>query len=230
MGSALDALARRCRTISYSLRDVAAEPEAALEEFASQLDAILDRAGLASTAIAGISFGGLIAIHYAATRPQRTAALLLVSAPSPAWKPSNTHTRYMRRPWISAPLFAASSYARLSAEIAAAIPERSARLRFYARQTSRICAAPALPGSMATRGRLLADVNLSAECTRITAPSLVISGEPALDRVVPVESTREYLHLIPGAQYAMMRGTGHLGLVTKPELFAGIVSGFVARC
>ena len=55
----------------------------------------------------------------------------------------------------------------------------------------------------------------------------IVTGEPRLDRVVPVESTRQYVDLIPQVRYHMMERTGHLGLVTQPERFARIVSNFV---
>ena len=58
-------------------------------------------------------------------------------------------------------------------------------------------------------------------------PTLLVTGEPRLDRVIPVESTREYIGLIPGVRYQMMERTGHLGLVTQPDRFARIVSDFV---
>jgi pimeloyl-ACP methyl ester carboxylesterase len=45
--------------------------------------------------------------------------------------------------------------------------------------------------------------------------------------VVPPASTREFVGLIGGAAYAMMDGTGHIGLVTQPGRFARIVGEFV---
>ena len=80
---------------------------------------------------------------------------------------------------------------------------------------------------MARRVRLLEKVDVSRDCRRITAPTLVITGEPALDRVVPVASTRKYVDLIRGAKYVMMDRTGHLGVLTQPERFARIVADFV---
>ena len=60
---------------------------------------------------------------------------------------------------------------------------------------------------MAARMRLLQRSRTSAPTARaIAAPTLVVTGEPRLDRVVPVESTREYVELIRGARYAMMDG------------------------
>jgi poly(3-hydroxyalkanoate) synthetase len=45
--------------------------------------------------------------------------------------------------------------------------------------------------------------------------------------VVPAASTREFASLIPGAKYEMMKGTGHIGLVTQPDRFADIAGTFV---
>ena len=58
-------------------------------------------------------------------------------------------------------------------------------------------------------------------------PTLVITGEAALDRVMPVEGTREYARLIPNARVVMLERTGHLGIITRPEAFAEIVASFV---
>jgi pimeloyl-ACP methyl ester carboxylesterase len=57
-----------------------------------------------------------------------------------------------------------------------------------------------------------------------------VTGEPSLDRVVPVESTRAYARLIRRAQYAMMDGTGHLGMLTQPDRFVALVSDFIDAC
>jgi len=80
---------------------------------------------------------------------------------------------------------------------------------------------------MAERIKLRDEVDLSADCERITAPTLVVTGEPELDRVVPVESTRRYVERIRGAKYVMLEGTGHLGLVTRADRFAQIVCEFI---
>ena len=80
---------------------------------------------------------------------------------------------------------------------------------------------------MSARVRLQQQRDGVPDCALVNAPTLVITGEPPLDRVVPVESTREYVRLIAGAQYEMMEGTGHLGIVTQPDRFARIVSAFI---
>ena len=86
---------------------------------------------------------------------------------------------------------------------------------------------PMVPGLMAARIRAQQELDLSPDLGRIHLPTLVVSGEPTLDRVVPVESTRQYAERIPGAKYVMIERTGHLGLMTRPEVFAGVVTKFV---
>ena len=93
MRPTLDALARRCRTISYSLcgdfgsgRTI--DQAVGFENYLRQLDAVLDAAGLRESALCGVSYGGLVALRYAATRPLRVRAMILSSSPAPGWVPT----------------------------------------------------------------------------------------------------------------------------------------------
>ena len=222
MSPALRALSARCRVISYSLG--AAKT---FEELVAQVDRVLDERGVREAAICGVSFGGLIATKYAAARPERTTALVVVSTPSPAWTPSAEQTRYLESPWLSTPSFLVTSPGRMWPEIAAAIDGWPSRLRFCAEHVARIVAAPIVPAQMAALMKLSPGIELRDDCARVQARALVISGTPDLDRVVPASSTREFVQLFREAEYAMMDRTGHIGLVTQPERFARIVGEFL---
>jgi pimeloyl-ACP methyl ester carboxylesterase len=82
---------------------------------------------------------------------------------------------------------------------------------------------------MSERVRLSQEADLSRDCCEITAPTLALTGEPGLDRVVPPNVTREYLETIGGCRHTVLEGTGHIGLVTRADEFARVVSAFVAR-
>jgi 3-oxoadipate enol-lactonase len=220
MRPALEAMTAYGRVISYSLADVTS-----FEALLDQIDAVLDAAGLQSAALCGISFGGQIAAGYAATRPSRVAALVLASSPGPSFVPNDRQRAYLSRPWLSTPAFLVGSPMRLWPEVAAAIPDPLARLRFALTHLARMAAAPIVPASMARRMHLPRGLDLHDACARVAAPSLVITGN--LDTVVPAQSTREYVALIRGAKYEMMKDTGHLGLITQPDRFARIVGTFV---
>ena len=222
MGPALRALAWRHRTISYSL----ANPRR-FDDLVDQLDEVLDKADVESAAICGVSFGGLVAVRYAAVRPNRTQALVVVSTPPPSWRPNDRQARYLARPWLSTPAFVATAPARLWPEIEAAIESPLARARFAVSHAARVFSAPAVPSAMAARIGLMKEVDWCADCARVSSRTLVITGEEHLDRVVPVGATREYTRLIAGARHEMIVRTGHIGFVTRPRRFAETVSDFV---
>jgi pimeloyl-ACP methyl ester carboxylesterase len=61
----------------------------------------------------------------------------------------------------------------------------------------------------------------------IQSPTLVVTGEPGLDRVVPVDVTRRYLDELSTAEHVVIKHTGHLGVVTRPDAFADVLERFV---
>jgi pimeloyl-ACP methyl ester carboxylesterase len=234
MRPALDALARRCRTISYSLcgdfgSDAPFDRGLGFENFTRQLDRVLDKAGLERAAICGVSYGGFIAVRYAAARPQRVSSLILASSPAPGWSPTEQQQRYVAHPWLSAPMFALTAPARLMPEIRSARGSWPAAVTFAARHALRVLAAPAIPPLMARRVTLAQQQEFARDCALVEAPTLVLTGEDALDRVVPARITRRYETLIAGARGATFERTGHIGLITRPDRFAEIVCDFVGR-
>ena len=97
---------------------------------------------------------------------------------------------------------------------------------FSARHGARVLAAPMFPPVDGGAGaRWQQSVDFAPDCARVTAPTLVVTGEDALDRVVPADVTRRYLTLIPGARYVKIERTGHIGMLTRPSEFAEIVAG-----
>lgn len=232
MRPALDCLQTRCRTVSYSLcgdfgSGCRVDPARGLNSYMDQLDDVFDAAGLQRAAVCGISYGGFIALRYAATRPQRVSALVLTSAPAPGWKPSPAQRSYLDHPVRSTPGFVLSSPFRIWPEVKAAFPSRTRRLSFLATHGFRVVTAPMKPTLMAARIRQQQEIDFCPDCALVRAPTLVITGEPGLDLIVPVENTRRYLEMIPGARDYQLERTGHLGLVTRPDVYASVVGDFV---
>ncbi len=232
MHPAVGALATQCRVVSGSLAGDRGslgplDSTRGFEGYLDWVEALFDAAGLEQASLCGVSYGGLIAVHFAARRPERIRSLALVSTPAPSWKPNCRVEWYLRAPRLMSPVFALSSPFRMYPEIARAFPNLAARASFTAAHLLRIARHPFSPPRMAERVRLLADVDFSADCRRITCPTLVVTGTDGLDRVVSVASTKEYLRLIPSAKHAEIGNTGHIGLVTKPLEFRDVVAGFV---
>jgi pimeloyl-ACP methyl ester carboxylesterase len=226
MAPLVDALARRHRVVTFSLNE--ARGDRLFDRWCDLVDRSAAAAGSGPVAIAGMSFGGLIALRYAASRPNRTSHLVLISTPSPRWRPDAASLGYADRPWRSLPAFLRRTRTRLAPELATAFPQRADRTAFSISQTGRLLRAPQSPARMADWIHAWMAEDLTPDSARVTAPTLVVTGEPALDRVVPVESSLEYLSLITGAEHAVIADTGHLGVITKPDVAAGLIGRFLA--
>ena len=231
MKPAVDALAAKCRVITFSLAD---EPTcgAHFDEgtgfacYVRQVADAMDQAGVDRAAICGVSFGGLIAAAFAAQYPERVDSLVLVSALPPSWQPDPRVRFYLRAPVLLSPIFCLASV-RLYREIATASTGVIGGLSAAGRHALNVVQNMFSPRRMARRVRLLAASDAARSLERVRVPTLVITGEPALDRVVPVRLTRQYLALWPHARAATLERTGHLGLITRPRAFADLVAPFV---
>jgi pimeloyl-ACP methyl ester carboxylesterase len=229
MSETIDALTTGHRVITASLSEIRPERggDGAFLSWMRAVDAVLDRASERKVSIVGISFGGLIAACYAARRPERVTSLILVSTPSPCWKPTRGDAFCMRFPRLAMPYFGARATRRLVPELYRARSTWRRRARLTFEHLRRVYRAPIDPVHSAQWAREWRAFDLTEECRRIRTPTLVLTGEPGLDRVVRVEHSREYLHLIPGATSIVLAGTGHLGFITKPSRFAEIAGQFI---
>jgi len=225
---AVKVLSMRHRVLTWSLPDERRLPEHdhALDGFADTIERILDERGISRAVICGVSFGGRIALRFAARRPARTAGLVLVSTPGPRWHLRESHRRFARSPWLSAPAFFVGASGRMRREIRLALPRTRDRVRFLLHMASLALTAPASPARMAARALMIDGVSSADDCALVTCPTLVLNGEPALDHVVPVDGSSEYMALIAAASSATLHGTGHQGPLLHPAEFARIVAEF----
>ena len=231
MRPAVDALARHHRVITFSLCDertspFPCDPSRAFENYVAQVDLALDRAGIERAVIAGVSYGGLIAAEFAARRRERVTALVLASALHASWEPDLRQRRYLDAPLLMSPMFVATAPGRMRPELKASLPSMAERIRFTAEHGARVVMAPTSPSRMARR-IVWAKSHHFADPRQVTAPALVVTGEPDLDRVVPVDVSRRYLDDLEKAEHVVLKRTGHIGLVTRPEAFAGVLERFV---
>jgi pimeloyl-ACP methyl ester carboxylesterase len=231
MQPSVEALAREHRVITTSLPGepgvgTSFNEDADFDVFVRHIDTLLDSAKVSDAIVCGVSFGGLIALRYAATRGDRVRGLILVSTPGPTWKLNPRLALYAKWPTLSSPLFLLGAVGRYWKELRVTYPDSRARLNACVKATWRVAKAPAIPHRMGRRARLAEKQDFEADCLKVKVPTLVVTGERDLDRVVPCDETMRYLSLIPGASFQLFERTGHLGTVLAPEQFAAIVSRF----
>ena len=226
---AIDELARSFRVITFSLCDEPASGcrwATSLDAFASHIEAVLDEVRIEKAIICGVSFGGLIALRFSTLRPNRVQALILAATPGPDWQLNRRQRMYARAPRLFGPAFLAETPGRVRAELRRAFPSASERWRFLWRQLRTLTAAPLSFSRMAERARLVDGASIARDCSLLVAPTLIISGDPSLDHIVPSDGSAGYTSLIRHATLVRLADTGHLGYITKPGVFAAAVSRF----
>jgi pimeloyl-ACP methyl ester carboxylesterase len=224
MRPSVDALAKRCRVITFSLADEPTSGASFIWSYVQQVSDVLERTGVRQATICGVSYGGLIATAFAARHPDKVSALVLMSAIPPSWRPDARQTFFLRAPLLLSPLFCIASV-RMCHEIFTARGILSG-IAFTAQHAGTVLANMFSPRLMARRARMVASLDVDRELSRVRCPVLVVTGEPTLDRVVPVRLTREYHRIWPHATEAVIERTGHLGPITKADEFADLVASF----
>jgi 3-oxoadipate enol-lactonase len=232
MRPAVDALSKHCRVITFSLADEPTsgaqfDESAGIWSYVQQVHDVLDARGVREATICGISYGGLIAAAFAARHADRVSALVLSSAIPPSWKPDARVSFLMRAPLLLTPVFCVGSL-RMCPEIFAAKGTLPG-IAFTAQHVGNVLANLFSPRLMARRARMVASLDLERELHLVHCPTLVVTGDADLDRVVPVGLTRDYLRIWPHASAAVISRTGHLGLITKAGEFASLVAGFASQ-
>lgn len=232
MGPTVERLSSHYRVITYSLCDEPSsgfpcDAAAGFDNYLRQLETAMDRARLERATLVGVSYGGLIAAEFAARQPHRVSRLVLASALPIGWEPDRRARFYLRAPWLLSPLFVATAPLRLRPEVRAAFPHAGERMRFLVRHGLRVLKAPMSPPRMARRVRW-AEAHRFADLEQVQAPVLVVTGEPGLDRVVPVELSQRTVDRVRQARHVVIPGTGHLGIVTRPDRFCDVVADFFA--
>jgi pimeloyl-ACP methyl ester carboxylesterase len=232
MRPAVEVLSTHCRIITFSLADEPTsgarfDESAGIWSYVQQVNDVMDAAGVRAATICGVSFGGLIASSFATRHADRVSALILASAIPPSWKPDARAEFFMRAPRLLSPLFCVGSL-RMCPEIFAArgtVPGAA----FAVQHAATVLASMFSPTLMARRARMVASLDVEHELAKIHCPTLVVTGEPALDRVVPPALTRQYQRIWPHATGVVLERTGHLGLITRPDEFARLVVSFAER-
>ena len=203
-----------------------------VDDRATEIEAVMDAVGFGRAVLFGMNDGGFASIVFAATRPERTRALILTGAYSffgftGGWDdmdrdPAELWARHL--PELGEDYMPSLEQIARIQEIARAVRSRwgsGATLSITApsvrsiRQLAmfeRMCASPGM-----ARASLEAAFRIDVRpiLPTITVPTLVIHARE--DPVVPVQSGRYFADHIPGARYLEVDGAEHLPWFSDPD-------------
>lgn len=191
---------------------------------AKLVKALLDHLKLSSVCILGISYGGEIAMRFAAEYPDRVDRLVLANTAaytSPwlkdigkAWEyavESHDGKKFFKTciPIVYSPMFYEKNHAWAS--------DREALfIKIFT---------PEIYDAFARLIRSAESHDERGNLGRITAKTLVLSSE--LDFVTPPYQQKEIVDAIPAAVHAMIPDAGHASMYEKPAVFSALVLGFI---
>ncbi|WP_020666712.1 3-oxoadipate enol-lactonase [Amycolatopsis nigrescens] len=185
-----------------------------LDDLGADLTGLLDRLGVPRAHLAGLSLGGMVAMHVAARAPERVASLVLCCTSAKLGPPSRWSDRAAAVRAGGTTSIADGAIGRwLTPGYAAAHPDTVAVLREMIETTSD-------EGYASCCGVIERMDQLDA-LGRISAPTLVISA--AEDQATPPEHGRRIADGIRGARLEIVPGAAHLGSFEQPERFGELM-------
>ncbi len=203
----------------HGLSDLGTPPYA-MADHVDDLCGLIDHAGASEVVVCGLSVGGLIAQGLSARRPGMVKALILSDTAhrigtAEAW---NQRIATVREAGLGAIAdgvlklwFTPHFHAERAPELAGC---RNMLVRQPVEGYAGTCAA-------------IRDTDHTELVKRIDVPTLCMAGDQ--DGSTPPALVRSMAELIPGAEFAVIEGAGHIPCLEKPEEMVALIREFLDR-
>jgi pimeloyl-ACP methyl ester carboxylesterase len=226
LGPLARSLATHFRVISYQLRGeddcFALRRRFDLSDLVNDLAEFIDWHCLESPTVMGVSFGGVLALEFAAKFPHRLQQLIVQG--TGASYENGLVPRVARAVLSRFPLPADNPFINQFFNLLFGGKQKPGPLfEFVTRQCWQTD-----QSIMAYRLRLLENHDMVDRLHRIRVPALVLAGER--DVLVSQTSLDALGRGLPNAEVCTLPGCGHLAFVTHPERVAAEVRRFAVQC
>jgi len=190
-----------------------------LEQVSASLARLIRSLGGAEPIVlVGHSMGGFVAQETYARHPAGIAGLALCfTSPAFGGRDSGFAQQFVAQ--RIAPLDAGKTMADIAAQLIPTMGSNS-------KHAERIMAGVP-PATYRKAVALLTTFDRRKELAAIAVPTLVISGEK--DQVAPPATMEKMAQKIPGAEYVMIPGCGHLGPMDRPGEFNAALLAFLGK-
>jgi pimeloyl-ACP methyl ester carboxylesterase len=195
-----------------------------LEQVADALRRLIESLGGEPAVLVGHSMGGMIAQEAYARFPQLVKALVL-GFTSPSF---GGGSREFVDKFIAAriaPLDAGAGMAQIAARLMPAMRGSKSQPAGLAQAERIMSGIP--PATYRKAVQLLTTFDRREQLAGIRVPTLLIAG--ADDRTAPASVLERMAQKIPGAEYVLLAGCGHLGPLDQPEEFNQALREFLER-
>ena len=194
------------------------------EHVADALRSLLEHLGGAPMVLVGHSMGGFVAQEAYARFPQLVRALVLAFT-SPAFGGAGGE---FQRAFIAdriRPLDAGQTMADIAARLMPGMRGTKSKRGGLERAERLMAGVP--PATYRKAVALLTTFDRRALLPAIAVPTLLVAG--AEDLTAPAAVMQRMAQKIPGAEYTLLAGCGHLGPMDQPGEFNHVVEDFLER-
>ena len=194
-----------------------------LAQVSAALQKLLDHLGGAPVVLVGHSMGGFIAQEAYARFPNKIKALALCFSSAAFGGSGGDFQRQFVASRI-APLEQGDTMAGISARLMPTM--RGSRSQPGGLERAQRIMAGVPPDTYRKAVALLTTFDRRALLQEIAVPTLVLAG--AEDRTAPPSVMERMAKRIPGSQYVVLEGCGHLGPMDQPDEFNRALAAFLA--
>ena len=232
-----DDFARRRTVVFYDQRGVGRSPGLArgqsctLADQIADLEALRAHLGYGRIDVLGHSWGGILAMAYAARHPDRIARLILCDSGAPKWD----DTKFLFKD-----LFPETSQRQEGLQFAEQLGDTAAQNADFREYQSMLACDPDKRAALrdgpppafvvAVNSAIIADLrqyDITPELPKFRFPTLVATGRFDAN-VAPAVSWKIH-RAIPGSEFAVFERSGHLPFYEEPAAFVERVERFLGR-
>ena len=189
-----------------------------LERVSASLARLIESLGGEPVVLVGHSMGGLIAQETYVRHPAFVKAMALCFT-SPAFAGDGSEFAKQFIAARLAPLDAGKSMAEIAAQL---IPTMGSNSKLAVQIMAGVP-----PETYRKAVRLLTTFDRRKELAGIKVPTLLVAGSE--DQTAPPAMMQRMAQKIPGAEYVLLEGCGHLGPMDQPDAFNAALASFLKR-
>ncbi|MCC2689689.1 MAG: catD 1 [Rhizobiaceae bacterium] len=203
----------------HGLSDLGAPPYA-MADHVDDLSGLVDHVGAKQVVVCGLSVGGLIAQGLFDRRPGMVRALVLCDT---------AHRIGTMQSWNER-IDAVKEHG--VASVADGVLEKWFTPHFHQRRRADLAGCRNMLVRQPAEGyagtcAAIRDADHTDMVKRITVPTLCMAGDQ--DGATPPELVRSMAELIPGAEFSIVEGAGHIPCVEKPAELVALMKDFLER-